>query len=248
MSQQHEDSQTPPIRPQWFTTTHWSVVLAARQNSSPAGGAALEQLCRTYWYPLYAYIRRQGYSPDDAQDLTQGFFARLLERNYLASVGPEKGKFRSFLLASLNHFLCDEHDRANAAKRGGGELPISLEMAENLLAAEPTSGLPPDKEFEKRWATVLLQETFGRLKAEFEQSGRGATFERLKPFLEQGVGRGAYLEVADELKMSANAVAAAVRRLRQRYRELVRAEIANTVATPEEVEEELRYLFAVLAQ
>jgi DNA-directed RNA polymerase specialized sigma24 family protein len=233
----------------WFTTTHWSVVLAAGQDSSAEAAAALESLCRTYWYPLYAYVRRQGYSPHDAQDLTQEFFARLLDKKYLASVEREKGKFRSFLLASLNHFLANERDRMNAAKRGGGKVPISLDetVAEGLYREEPASNLSPEKDFEKRWAIALLDQAFAKVRNEFVIAGKGRIFERLKMFLADGTGSGDYAALTVELGMSANTIAAAVRRMRQRYRELVRAEIANTVASPKEIEDEMHHLFAVLA-
>src|SRR5438874_4068704 len=159
----------------WFATTHWSVVLAAGQTTTPQAEAALEKLYRAYWYPLYGYVRRQGNSPHDAQDLTQGFFVRLLEKNWVTKADREKGKFRSFLLSVLNHYLGDERDRANAAKRGGGQALISLdeETAENLLAQEPASDLSPEREFEKRWAAALLQQAMLRLREEFEAAGKG---------------------------------------------------------------------------
>src|SRR2546427_4698995 len=157
-----QNSSFPGSVAREFHTTHWSVVLAARDTASPEADAALAELCRTYWYPLYAYVRRKGHSPHDAQDLTQGFFARLLEKNYLGTVAREKGKFRSFLLAALNHFLANERDRATAAKRGGGKPLISLddETAENLYRLEPASNLSPEIIFEKRWATTLLEQAF----------------------------------------------------------------------------------------
>src|SRR5438874_3181457 len=160
MSAPSSNQDSAPEKAQWFSTTHWSVVLAAGDRASHQAAEALEKLCRTYWYPLYAYVRRQGHSPPDAQDLTQEFFARLLARNYLGTVGREKGKFRSFLLAALNHFLADERDRAKAAKRGGGKTLISLdeEDAESRYQADMASPLSPDKIFEKRWATTLLDQ------------------------------------------------------------------------------------------
>jgi RNA polymerase sigma-70 factor (ECF subfamily) len=233
-----------------FTATHWSVVLTAGQTSSPQAADALEKLCRTYWYPLYAHIRRRGHAPHDAQDLTQEFFARLLARNYLGTVGREKGKFRSFLLAALNHFMADERDRAMTAKRGGGKALISLDDddAETRYQAEMASPLSPDRIFEKRWAMTLLEQAFGKLRAESLAAEKGERFDRLSVFLQDGTDPGDYTQVGRELGMAANSVAAAVHRLRQRYRELVRAEIANTVASPEEVQEEMRHLFAALAQ
>ncbi len=222
----------------------------AGQTSSSQAADALEKLCRTYWYPLYAYVRRQGQSPHDAQDLTQEFFARLLARNYLGTVGREKGKFRSFLLAALNHFMADERDRARAAKRGGGKALISLdeEDAETRYRADIASPLPPDKIFEKRWATTLLEQAFAKLREESVAAGKGERFDRLKVFLQEGSDPGDYAAIGVELGMAANTVAAAVHRLRDRYRELVRAEIAHTVASPEEIQEEMRHLFSALAQ
>ena len=233
---------------QQFTATHWSVVLTAGETASPKAAEALEKLCCTYWPPLYAYVRRQGHAPHDSQDLTQEFFARLLAKNYLGSVGPEKGKFRSFLLAAMNHFLADERDRANTAKRGGGAALFSLdeENAENLYLAVAAPDLSPDKIFEKRWATTLLGEAFAKLQQESVTDGKAERFERLKAFLEDGTGSGDYEAAGAELGITANTVAAAVHRLRQRYRELVRAEIANTVASPDDVKEEMRHLFAAL--
>ena len=222
----------------------------AGQACSTQAAEALEKLCRTYWYPLYAYVRRQGNSPHDAQDLTQEFFSRLLARNYLGTVGREKGKFRSFLLAALNHFMADERDRARAAKRGGGKVLISLneDDAETRYQADMASPLPPDKIFEKRWAITLLEQAFAKLREESVAAGKGERFDRLKVFLQEGTDPGDYAAIGLELGIAANTVAAAVHRLRDRYRELVRAEIAHTVAGPEEIQEEMRHLFAVLAQ
>jgi RNA polymerase sigma-70 factor (ECF subfamily) len=233
-----------------FATTHWSVVVEAGQEDSPRASEAISHLCETYWYPLYAYVRRQGHPPHDAQDLTQEFFARLLARNYLGTVGREKGKFRSFLLAALNHFMADERDRAMAAKRGGGKALISLDEhdAETRYQADMASPLSPDKIFEKRWATTLLEQAFAKLRAESVAAEKGQKFDRLSVFLQDGTDPGDYTEVGRELGMAANSVAAAVHRLRQRYRELVRAEIANTVASPEEIQEEMRHLFAAFSQ
>ena len=233
---------------QWFTTTHWSVVLAAGEESASQANAALEQLCRTYWPPLYAYVRRRGYSPHDAQDLTQGFFAVMLEKNYVGLASREKGRFRSFLLTALNHFLGDEADRANAAKRGGGIPIISLDeqLGEDLLSSEPGSELTPEKEFQKNWVITLLRQGLERLREELHASGKAAIFDALKPFLEGEASSGEYATVAVPLGMTANGVAVAVHRLRRRYRELVRAEIAQTVTNPEELEDEIRHLFAAV--
>jgi RNA polymerase sigma factor (sigma-70 family) len=249
MPTEDQDTGSPLDKAQWFTTTHWSVVLMAGRGPEPAADAALERLCRTYWYPLYAYVRRRGHGPEDAQDLTQEFFARLLERNYLGDVGPEKGKFRSFLLAALNHFLANEYDRAKALKRGGGQAPISLdaETAEGMFVLEPASDLTPEKIYEKRWAATLLDQAFSRLREEYTRAGKEDLFSELKAFLTEGAASGDYAPVAVRLRIAAGAVAVAVHRLRQRYRELVRSEVADTVANPTEMEAEMRYLFAVLA-
>ncbi|HEV2207703.1 MAG TPA: sigma factor [Verrucomicrobiae bacterium] len=237
-------------REQWFVTTSWTVVLTARQDDSAQAEAALETLCRAYWYPLYAFVRRQGYDLHQAQDLTQEFFARLLTKRYLDSVEREKGKFRSFLLAAMRHFLSNEWDRANAAKRGGGKQWISLDetTAEGRYQVEPASTLTPEQEFERLWAVAVLDQAYAKVQAEYAASGKGRMFEQLKAFLANGAGSGDYAAPAAELGMSANTVAVAVRRMRQRYRDLVRAEIANTVASPEEIDEEMRYLLTVLAR
>jgi RNA polymerase sigma factor (sigma-70 family) len=239
----------PSPQPGWFTTTHWSVVLAAGQAASPQSEAALEKLCRAYWYPLYAYVRRQGHSPHDAQDLTQGFFALLLEKNYVGLADREKGKFRSFLLSAVNHYLGDQRDRANALKRGGGKVIISLEeqAAEGRWSQEPATNLSPEKEYEKLWAVTVLQQALIHLRNESYEAGRDKPFEELKMFLEGEARPGDYAAVAAKLGMTPNSVAVTVHRLRQRYRELVRAEIANTVSTADEIDDELRHLFAVLA-
>ncbi len=248
MSADEEAAEKPVSKAQWFTTTHWSVVLAAGKESSPPANAALEQLCRTYWPPLYAYVRRRGYTAHDAQDLTQGFFAVLLEKNYVGLASRDKGRFRSFLLAALNHFLGDEADRTNAAKRGGGTPHISLDeqVGEDLVSFEPASDLTPEKEFQKNWVITLLRQGLERLHEESRASGKDTIFEALKPFLEGEASSGEYAGVAVQLGMTANGVAVAVHRLRLRYRELVRAEIAQTVATPEDLEDEIRHLFAAL--
>ena len=241
--------ETPSPQEGWFAITHWSVVLAAGQTNTTQAGAALEKLCRTYWYPLYAFIRRQGQSPHDAQDLTQGFFALLLEKNYVGLADRENGKFRSFLLTALNHFLGDQRDRANALKRGGGKVVISLEeqAAEGRWSLEPATDLSREMEYEKLWAVTVLQQALSHLREETDKTGRGQMFEGLKPFLEGETRPGDYAAVAAKLGMTANSAAVTVHRLRQRYRELVRTEIANTVASVEEIEDELRHLFAVLA-
>lgn len=225
-------------------------MLAAGQQTSPPANAALDQLCRTYWPPLFAYARRQGHGPHDAQDLTQGFFAYVLEKRYMELADRQKGKFRSFLLLAFKYFLGDERDRANAVKRGGGQVVLSLDeqMAEDMLPLAAGSDLSPEKEFEKNWAITLLRQALARLREESERAGKGPIFNKLKPFLEGEAKSGDYASVAAQLGMSPNGVAVGVHRLRQRYRELVRSEIAQTVATPEELEDEYRHLFSALAQ
>ena len=236
-------------RAQWFATTHWSVVLTAGRDASPHAEAALEKLCRAYWRPLYAYLRHRGYSFHDAQDLTQEFFARLLQQNSLGAVDRDKGKFRSFLLASLNHFLANEHDRNNAAKRGGGRWLLSLDDddARELYAHEPDPSLSPERVYEKRWAITVLEHAFGRLRDESAAAGTSRLFDELKTFLADGTDNGDYPALAAKLGMKANAVAVAVYRLRQRYREIVRGEVAHTVGSPVQIDEEVRHLLAALA-
>jgi len=232
-----------------FATTHWSVVLAAGQSDVPRAQDALERLCQTYWHPLYAYVRRRGYSPADAEDLTQQFFAWLLERDWLGRADEQRGRFRSFLLTSISHFLANEWDKARAQKRGGGRI-VSLQRdeAETRDAREPADQLDPEQIFEWRWALALLEQVMNRLSTEFAQDGRAELFEALKPCLLGERTKQPYAVLAPKLGMTEGSVKVAVHRLRQRYRQLLRGEIAHTVAKPEEIEEELRYLFAVLAR
>jgi len=233
-----------------FTPTHWSVVLAAAGRSdSTHARDALERLCRNYWLPIYAFVRRQGHGPHDAQDLTQEFFARLLERNYLAGVDRDKGRFRSFLLASVKHFLANEWDKAKAQKRGGGHVPISIDatVAENSFSLEPADAMTADKIFERRWALALLEQVLRRLREEYTRDGKEKQFEQLKATLTEASRSLPYAEIAARLGTSEGAVKVAVHRLRQRYRELLRAEIADTVAGAGEIDDEIRNLFAALA-
>jgi DNA-directed RNA polymerase specialized sigma24 family protein len=250
MSSANQRETAAEGRDHWFATTHWSVVLTARQASSPNAEAALEKLCRAYWYPLYAYIRWQGRWPQDAQDLTQEFFARFLEGNYLRSVQREKGKFRSFLLASLNHFLANEHARVNAAKRGGGKTLLSLDedIAEELFALDSSTPDSPAQAYDKRWAITLLERAFAHVREEFAAAGKQELFDQLKCFLAEDTSAGDYAVVAERLGMTAGSVTVAVHRLRHKYREATRAEVAHTVANVHEIDDEIRYLFKVLAQ
>ena len=231
-----------------FVTTHWSVVLTAARRDTTRARAALEYLCQSYWHPLYAYLRRRGYSPEDAQDLTQEFFARLLERNAVATVAPEKGRFRSFLLASMNHFLADEWDKARAQKRGGGKvISLDLQSAETRLGEAPAENFTPEKAFEHRWAITLLEQVYQRLGEEYREQDKAALFDTLRVTLAGKSQAAPYAELARQLKMNEGAVKVAVHRLRQRYRTLLRETIAGTVSGPDEVEDELRYLFRTLA-
>jgi RNA polymerase sigma factor (sigma-70 family) len=232
-----------------FVTTHWSLVVSAGRNDTPHARDALEKLCRAYWFPIYAFVRRQGHGPHDAQDLTQDFFARLLEKKYLADADPAKGRFRSFLLASLKHFLANEWDRTRAQKRGGGQIliPIDAAAAETACGIEPVDHLTAEKSFEQRWALTLLEQVLRRLRAEYVRDGKENLFEQLKPTLTKASRTVAYAEIATRLGTTEGAVKVAVHRLRQRYREVLRAEIADTVASPGEVEDEIRNLFAALA-
>jgi RNA polymerase sigma factor (sigma-70 family) len=229
-----------------FVTTHWSVVLTARDENSPESSEALEALCRTYWFPLYAFVRRQGRNPHDAQDLTQEFFARLLEKGYLNSAAQEKGRFRTFLLVALKRFLANEWDRQHAQKRGGSALivPIDPELAESRFMAGPVHELQPDLLFDRQWALTLLDRTMMRLREEYVTTGRAKLFELLRGCLAKDESALPYAEIAARLNLTEPAVKMAVQRLRARYREILRAEIADTVAGPEEVEEEIRHLFS----
>ncbi|MBI2949058.1 MAG: sigma-70 family RNA polymerase sigma factor [Verrucomicrobia bacterium] len=231
-----------------FATTHWSVVLAAGAADSPHAAAALENLCQVYWYPLYAYVRRAGHPPHDSQDLTQEFFARLLGRNDLAQVRPEKGKFRSFLLASMKHFLANEWKKAKRLKRGGGQtfVPIDVTDCETRYGEEPADLVAPDKIFERRWALTLLERTLAQLRQEYAADGRTELFEVLKTFLIGGTDLPTYAEIASGLGLREDTVKMSVHRLRKRYRETLRQEVAHTVSSPAEIDEELRHLFDAL--
>jgi RNA polymerase sigma-70 factor (ECF subfamily) len=234
-----------------FGQTQWSVVLAAAGKRDVAlADQALERLCCVYWLPLYTYVRRQGESPHDAQDLTQEFFARLLEKDFLCSVDQAKGRFRSFLLASLKHFLSNQRVRARAQKRGGGQTPLSLNFsdAETSVGIQLADNQSPEKAFEKRWAITLLEQSLARLRKEYADRGKQDLFEQLKLTLTEGRGSVAYATLAGQMQMNEASVKMAVHRLRQRYREVIRAEIAETVAQPSEIEDELKEVFLALSQ
>jgi len=232
-----------------FVPTRWSMVRAAGKRGSPQADEALSKLCQTYWYPLYAYVRRSGHGAEDAQDLTQAFFARLLEKNYIALAAQEKGKFRSFLLTALKRFIITQWTRTHRLKRGGGQKILSLNETntENRYLAEVADEQTPEKVFERRWAMTLLEQVLNRLQAEFVAVGKAKAFEDMKIFLIEERSEISYGEIAQRLDMTPGALKVAIHRLRQRYAELLRMEIAETVDSPAEVEDEIRHLFAALS-
>ena len=238
----------PRTDPAVFATTHWSVVLAAGHGSAAGAQAALEKLCRTYWFPLYAFARRQGSTPEDAQDLTQDFFARLLEKNYLAKADPDRGKFRTFLLRSLKNFLVNEWKRAGRLKRGGGLefLSIDTNAAEHRYAVEAPEQFNPDAEYDTLWAVTLIEQVLSALRQEFNAADKAQLFEELKGFIWGDKSAASYTQIAGHLNLSEGNVKVAVHRLRHRFRALLRAEVANTVARPEDIDGELRHLISVL--
>jgi RNA polymerase sigma-70 factor (ECF subfamily) len=227
-----------------FATTHWSVVVRARDSQSPEAASAMERLCRTYWYPLYVFVRRKGHGHEDACDLTQAFFERFLEKRYLRSVDAGLGRFRTFLLTSLTHFLSDEWDKSQAQRRGGGHQIISLDeaAAEGRYALEPGDQATPEDIFEQRWAQTVLSVVVDRLAAESDEK----RFEVLKGFLLDDKGDVSYDEAARSLDLSVPAITSAIHRMRARFRVLLYEEIAHTVETPDEVEAELRHMLVAL--
>jgi RNA polymerase sigma factor (sigma-70 family) len=249
MSSTHPNNASSAPGAQQFNTTHWSVVQRAGDSWSPQAATALEKLCRDYWYPLYAYVRRSGRSPQDAQDLTQEFFARFLEKRSVKVAAQERGRFRSFLLKSLQHFLINDWVRGQAQKRGGGQKILSLddEVAERAYREEPGDSLAPERLYDKRWATTLLEKAMTRLDDAYATAGKRDLFNALKGLLLNEASAETYRELGAPLGMSEGAAKVAVHRLRQRFREAVRMEISLTVATPAEVDEELRCLMAALS-
>jgi RNA polymerase sigma-70 factor (ECF subfamily) len=229
-----------------FATTRWTVVLAAGNRSTPSADVALEELCGTYWYPLYAYIRRRGHSREDAEDLAQSFFVGFLRKNYLEKLSGEHGKFRAFLIASLKHFLANEWDRTQRLKRGGGIPTLSLDWqdADARYQIDPADDLSPDKIYDRAWAVTLLERVIGRLRQENANEGKAALFDRLKPYLTVGRNEIPYAQAAVALGMAEGTVRVAVHRLRRRYREVLREEIGQTLSDPAQVEEEMRALFS----
>ena len=227
-----------------FETTRWSLILTARQGVTREARVALAELCQIYWYPLYAFVRRQGHAAEEARDLTQGFFTRLLEKNQLAVTDRERGRFRSWLCASLKHYLANEWDRERAHKRGGGQTLVSLDAtaAEGQYQLEPSHELTPERLFERRWALAVLERVLDLLRDECTRAGKGVLFAQLKDNLVGEAGEASYKHLATVLDSTPGAVKVAAHRLRRRYRELLRQEIAQTVGGPEDIDDELRAL------
>jgi RNA polymerase sigma factor (sigma-70 family) len=231
-----------------FRTTHWSMVVAAGARNSPRSEEALATLCQAYWYPLYAYVRRSGYDADRAQDATQAFFTQVMEKHYLRQADAQRGRFRSFILAALKHFLATERDRASALKRGGNKpaLHLEIETAEGRYQREPANHETPERVFERRWALTMLERAFATLGDEYRRSGRAEIFEHLKDLLTAGKSEESYAQIGVALAMSEGAVKVAVHRLRRAFGDSLRAEIAHTVQGAREIDDEIRYLFSVL--
>ncbi|NLY00922.1 MAG: sigma-70 family RNA polymerase sigma factor [Rhodopirellula sp.] len=235
-----------PARKDRFATTHWSMVISAGGPRAAEAGRALAVLCENYWFPVYAFVRRAGHSAEDAQDLTQEFFVRLLDKHFLAVADRNKGRFRTFLLTAVKRFLANEYDRLQAKKRGGGQTIVSLDGLEARYCQEPADTLTPERIFERQWALTLLDQVLARLQAEMAADGKAALFDALKGHL-TGSQAVSYATTAAGLRMTEGAVKVAAHRLRRRYRELLREEIAQTVASPDEIEEEVRYRFTCLS-
>jgi RNA polymerase sigma-70 factor (ECF subfamily) len=236
--------------PRVFATTHWSVVLAAGETDSPPARSALETLCRAYWYPIYVYVRRKGHGADDAQDLTQEFFAQLIAKERLRLADREKGKFRTFLLAMLDYFLAREWSRAHRQKRGGQFIFISLDQQtpEERYQLEPADNQTPEKKFLRHWALTVLEHSMNALEQECRKNGKGALFSEAQELLSRERDVAGYAEISRRLNMNEGAARMAVHRLRRRYGELLRDEIAQTVCGPEEIEEEMRYLLSAVSE
>jgi RNA polymerase sigma-70 factor (ECF subfamily) len=233
-----------------FTTTHWSVVLKAGDGASPLAFAALDQLCRAYWFPLYVYVRRQGFDPPEAQDMTQGFFEQLIAKEFLKDVDPNKGRFRSFLLAAMKHYVLNHRKHAGRLKRGGNQIivPIDTDQAETRFLGEAGAESTAERAFDRRWAMTVMERGLQRLREEYDATDKEPLFRALKKFISAEAAPGEYGELAPGLGLTRNAVGVAVHRLRQRYGELIRAEVADTVAQPLEVEAEMRYLLGLLTE
>lgn len=250
MSSSNESSGGVPVPGAAFATTHWSRVLAARDPDAPGSTDALNQLCQEYWRPLYAYIRRRGHGPQESEDLTQGFFEKFLAKDYLGDLTPGMGRFRSFLLTCLKHFLANQWDHDHRQKRGGGQITVSFDAAraEEDYGLEPADQVTPEIVYERQWAMTVLDTVLLRLRAELVQSGREALFNELKPFLRGENASGSYAEVSARTGLQETAVRVAVHRLRRRYGELLRAEVTRTVADEAEVQDEIRHLIDSLGR
>jgi RNA polymerase sigma-70 factor (ECF subfamily) len=244
----YSEPRSEPNR--WFTTTHWSVVLQAKNGSSSQAGEGLARLCQTYWPPIYAYLRREGHAPADAEDLAQGFFVHLFEQDFLSHLRHRQGKFRSFLLKFLKHYLSDERDKARAQKRGGGQSFLSLDelKEEERHAFEPSDALTADQAYERRWGQTLMERAVARLRREYADAGQAELFDQLKDLQPGERGAGSHAEIGERLGLSEAAVKSAAHRLRLRHRDLLRSEIAATVGRPEDVDEEIRHLIQVLGR
>jgi RNA polymerase sigma-70 factor (ECF subfamily) len=247
-----DTSHHPEPRPEpncWFTTTHWSVVLRARDDESTRARDGLAALCQTYWPPIYAYLRREGHAPADAEDLTQGFFVHLFEQDFLSHLQHREGKFRSFLLKFLKHYVSDVRDKARSQKRGGGQTFISLDelKEEERHALEPADALTADQVFERRWAQRLMERAVARLRQEYVDDGKAELFDQLKDLQPGERGARTYVEIGAQFGLSETAVKSAVHRLRLRHRDVLRSEIANTIGSPSEVDAEIQHLMGVLS-
>ena len=238
-----------PFSNDFFATTRWTIVLAAGKSGAPQSAEALEALCKAYWFPLYAYVRRRGHTKEDAEDLTQAFFADLLGRRDFAKADGERGKFRAFLLASLKHFLANEWDKSRRQKRGGNITHFSLDWqsAETQFQIADSRQIPPDAAYDREWAVALLERVISKLREESMADGKAGRFEHLKSFLTMGKGEIPYASAATALAMEEGAVRVAVHRLRKRYREVLRNEVADTLADPAMVEEELAVLLGAFS-
>lgn len=250
MSRPPENADSPAQPPAHFATTRWTVVMAARDKESPESDDALQALCSAYWPPLYSFVRRSGHSPHDAQDLTQEFFARLLQKDWLGAVERDRGRFRTFLIMAVKRFLANEWDKSQAARRGGGQTPVPLDtqFAENCYLADAGPSQSADHLYERHWALTLLEQAMARLRAEYESDGRGGDFEHLKTYLTASRGEIPYAQIAQELGASEGAARVAVHRLRKRFRDVFRTTVADTVSSAEEVDAEMRYVVEVLGR
>jgi RNA polymerase sigma-70 factor (ECF subfamily) len=233
---------------QRFHTTYWTLIQAASEGLPNESRTALAALCQAYWYPVYSFVRRRVFEDEQARDLTQGFFVLLIEKNYLAAADRERGKFRSFLLTAVKSFLANEHDRATALKRGGGQAPISIDMSEAAgRSFEPVETATPESLFQRQWALSLLERVMSKLREEFVSAGKLEEFNKLMPFLKKDSDSGRYESIAEEIGVSAGALRMSVHRMRRQYRDLMRAQIAETVSSPEDIDEEIRFLLSVLS-